>query len=152
MISIKIKGLDQALKAIRKFPGELDRLNVDTGAEVSQFVLEDQGGGKPFYPPQTAANRPPVPYYVRGVGTQTRTGNTNSSEQMDRQFYFNTRPRKLYIGNEASYAPSAIGDQQSRTMAGIGWKRLIDVARSKIGGIVAIWQRRVDEVIKRLKL
>ena len=152
MLKVTFKGLDKVLASLGKFPTEIDRMRIATGNEIFKLVTRDRGGGKDFYPPETQANRPPAPYYERGVGTHTGNSVQATSEQMNTKFYFNVEGPRQYIGNTASYSPYAIGDEQTPRMGVIGWQKLIDSAREKLGGIVEIWQQGMEEIIKRLRL
>jgi hypothetical protein len=152
IINVTIKGLDKVLVSLDKFPDEIDRMRIATGNAVFRLVTRDRGGGKDFYPPETQANRPPPPYYERGVGTHTGQGVQATSEQMNNKFYFNVEGPREYISNTASYSQYPIGEGQTGRMAAIGWQKLIDSAREKIGQIVEIWEQGIDDIIKRLGL
>ena len=80
------------------------------------------------YPSQTAANQPPVPYYIRGRGTQTASGNLGNSEDLG-QKWRGAKPQirdkgfTVAIGTNVSYAPFVQAhDRQARWMKSIGWK------------------------------
>ena len=149
-IQIEVKGLDRILKALDRFPGQIGKYIGQAGQEASdRVILPTQGLKK--YPPPTAANAPPVPYYVRGKGTQYASYNRGNSERLGTQFY--TQPGlQTKIGNRASYAKYVVGENQASFMAPKGWRKLFDVAKEKTGDIRKVYQAWVDKCIKDLGL
>jgi hypothetical protein len=151
-IKISIEGLDRVLKAFGSLPDEIKRAIEAAGKEsADDVILPEQGLKK--YPPATAANQPPHPYYVRGRGTQTARGNKGESERFGTQFFTKSADWQTTIGNRASYAKYLTDEhQQARAMQRIGWKKLIDVARDKKGRIQRVYQAWIDRAISRLGL
>lgn len=154
-IKITVVGLDKVLAAMGKFPGQVDRYLVAAGKEAGSEIIETQGLLR--YPPSTAANAPPVPYYIRGRGTQTAHGNLYNSERLGSQgtsegFSIAAVGPVTTIGNRASYAKYVIGEQQKPWMARIGWRKLFDVAREKVPQITAIYAGWVGKCIRDLGL
>jgi hypothetical protein len=152
MISIQVKGLKELEAALEKFPRYLKAVQSEFSRAASEVVLADQGGGKPFYPPETQANQPPPPYYIRGTGMQYANYNTHKSEQMDRRFVTDTKGWMTRIRNTASYAPYVIGEEQTDVMEYIGWKKLIDVAREGQRAIAERWEDIVRRTLIRAGL
>lgn len=150
IIEIKVTGMDKVLKGMERFPVQIAKNIGSAGKEASRDILDTQGLRK--YPPPTAANQPPVPYYVRGRGMQTKRGNLGNSERYGTQFYTESRAFTTTIGNRASYAKYLGGDEQARAMERIGWKKLWDVASEKVGKIQRIYQAWIDKTIKDLGL
>jgi hypothetical protein len=149
-ISIKVEGLDKVVKALDQFPREIQQTLEKAGEEAAKTVLEEEGLKK--YPPETAANQPPVPYYIRGRGTQTAHGNLGNSEKLGTRWYVKSEGLKTQIGNSASYAHWVHGEDQASFMAPKGWKKLYDTAKDKIPVITGIYQRWIDRLIKKLGL
>jgi hypothetical protein len=150
-IKISVEGLDRVLKAFGVLPKEIETAVKQAGEESAKEIIETQGLQK--YPPMTAANQPPAPYYVRGKGTQTKRGNLGNSERFGTQFYVEAKPWATKIGNNASYARYLTDEKdQARAMQRIGWKKLIDVARDKKGRIQRVYQAWIDRAISRLGL
>lgn len=151
-ISLEITGLDKLVKAFDKWPREI-RKNIEAaGREASDEILNTEGLRN--YPPETAANRPPAPFYIRGRGTQYASGrNTLTSENLGKKWLTTVKGYFTRIGNIASYAKWLHSDKlQARAMGRIGWRKLFDVAREKIPEITRIYQRWVNATIRRLGL
>jgi hypothetical protein len=133
--------------ALRKFPKLATRYLQAAGVEAHKRVILQTPGIK--YPPMTDANRPPVPYYIRGRGTQTAHGNLGNSERLGTQWYTKPAGTGTWIGNRASYAQYVHGDEdeQAKAMAAIGWKRLIDVINARMPEIVKVYQAWVNKLL-----
>src|SRR3990167_9510568 len=121
-IQIEVRGLDRILKALDKFPGQIQRYIGQAGQESADRVILPTEGLKK-YPPAGAANQPPVPYYIRGRGVQLSYGNRGNSERYGTQFYTQVAGLKTTVGNRASYAKFLGGEQQAHAMGQKGWKR-----------------------------
>lgn len=150
--SIKIEGMDRLRAALRRFPVEV-KANMQAAAKESadKLLLPTQGLQK--YPPATDANRPPLPYYIRGRGTMYKSGLRATSENLSKQWY--TKPLGwggAEIGNRASYAQWVHGEKQAGAMAKIGWKRLVDVAKDKTREIQAVYEKWITYTLKKLGL
>ena len=102
------------------------------------------------YPPSTAANLPPTPYYIRGRGTQYASRNAGDSERLGTQWTIQRRGYSTHIGNRASYAKWVHGDEQASWMANIGWRKLKEVAKEKIKPITRKYQKWVDKTLRDL--
>ena len=76
--TVKIEGVEELVSRYKK--GErFSRQLLDVAMTQSvKYVSKDAA----IYPPETEANRPPPPYYVRGVGTQYKTYNRGESRQL----------------------------------------------------------------------
>jgi len=148
---IELEGLDKLVAKLHKFPREIAR-NLGAAGEESakDVILPTQGLQN--YPPLTAANAPPVPYYIRGRGTQYATRNLENSELLGKQWVVQRKGFNTVIGNTASYARYVHGEEQAKAMAGIGWKKLFDTAKEKLKDIQKVYQAWVNKTIKDLKL
>lgn len=151
MITVKITNADQVQRALEQAPQTMLAALNQAGREAAERIILDTEGLK-RYPPASAANLPPTPYYVRGRGTQYATGNAYNSERLGTQFYVRSANASTYIGNRTSYAPFVIGPAQSRVMARLGWRKLEDVAREKIDAVASVYQAWVDRALKGLGL
>lgn len=150
-IEIKIEGADKIAAALNRFPVEIKRNFELAGQEAAEEIIQSQGLAK--YPPMTAANAPPTPYYIRGTGTQYKSRNNGKSENYKAQFYAKSTGTGTIIGNRASYAKYLAGEkEQSRVMERIGWRKLIDVAREKLGKITTIFNKWAQYTIDKLGL
>lgn len=153
---IEIKGLEKLTKALDKFPSVIGRYVGMAGDESAKHILKQVGLQR--YPPSTAANLPPHPYYIRGRGTQYVTRNLGNSEKLGTRFYVKVDTNTgsiggtTTIGNAASYAKYVVGENQAQAMGRIGWRRLVDVTKEKISAIQKIYQAWVDKAIKQLNL
>lgn len=148
--SIKIEGIEKVEAFFKKFPAEVRKNMGQALQEVSKkILLPTQGLQK--YPPATGANRPPTPYYIRGRGTQYKSSNSGKSERLGTQWYIKRIGwGGAEIGNRASYARWVHGEEQANAMAQIGWQRLVDVAKDKMGEIQKIFEKWINFTIKKL--
>ncbi len=151
-VHIKVVGIEKLQAALHKFPREIARYLSQAGESAAKDVVFKEEGLKK-YPPQTAANAPPFPYYKRGVGTQTsQWHNTGSSEKYGTQWYVKKEGMGTLIGNRASYGIYVGGDKQPAHMKAKGWRKLVDVVTEKIPEITAIYQKWVNKLLKDLGL
>ena len=149
-LTIKIDGIEKLTANMTALGQELNDGLTGAGLEAAREVLDTPG--LRVYPPATAANQPPTPYYIRGRGTQYKRGNNGKSERYGTQFTTNQVGTVTYIGNRASYAPYLGGEKQAQVMKNIGWRKLLDVAKEKLPKIKAIYQAWINRAIKRLGL
>ncbi len=150
IIEIKVTGLDKILAGMEKFPEQITRGIAAAGEEAGKNIIKTKGLF--FYPPETAANHPPLPFYERGVGMHTKRGISAKSENYGKQFYIETHGFIAEIGNRAKYAKWLGGDEQARAMAKIGWRKLWDVAIEKTPQITKVFQAWIDRTIKKVGL
>ena len=148
-VTVDSKDFD---RAIRLLPRLFASSMVEAGQKVGKLVLETEG--LRTYPPETSANQPPEPYYVRGRGTQrmSRGGvsyNDNMSEQYGSRWTVKSRPNRVTIANSASYAPFLAGRPQSRKMRSIGWKKLTVVIMERMRLIKATFQSHIGRAIRQ---
>jgi len=142
---IEIKGMEQLQAKLKRFKQELGAYVTSATVEESESLLDNTVGLRK-YPPETAANQPPTPYYVRGVGMQYKYGNNMKSEQLGSKWTMKKLPYGVRIDNEASYAKYVHGNKQSSVMEGIGWRKTSDVFPGASAKIV----KRIDTWIKKL--
>ena len=149
---IKVKGLDKLVKAFAKFPREITKNMRQAGKQAAEdVILKTEGTAN--YPPATAANQPPTPYYERGRGTWTSPGNNlGNSENLGKKWTMKSQGFNTKIDNAASYAKWVHGPDQAQAMARIGWRKIFDVAKEKIVPITKVYQRWVDKTIRQLRL
>lgn len=159
-LTVQVEGIERIGKGLRKFGREI-KLGLQ-GAAAEAAVLVVSSKGLMNYPPATEANMPGryslktkqrMAYYRRGEGTQvpTKGGGYRSlgnSERYGSQFYYRRTGYGTVIGNRASYAPWLAGENQSKAMEKIGWRKLIDVAQEKLPQIVEIYNRWVARILK----
>lgn len=153
IITIRVDGLDRVMESLDRLSDSVKRDITAAGQEAATEILDSPGIR--LYPPETEANRPPTPYYIRGRGTQ-RAGrripeyNDLKSEKLGTQWYVSADYGRMQtvIGNRASYAPYVHGAEQARHMATKGWRKLLDVAMEKIEWITEIYQAWIDRIIR----
>ena len=152
ILKIEVKGLDILMRKFKQFPEEIKSHLSQAGDEAAERVLLPTEGLKK-YPPQTAANEPPTPYYIRGRGMQYKTRNAMNSERLGTRWYVKSADLKTTIGNSASYAKWVHGDDtQAKAMANIGWKKLFETAKDKVTEITKVYQGWVNKLLKDLNL
>ena len=154
-VSIKVTGIEEIRAAMAQFPAEVKHGMEQAGKEASAEVLGTVG--LQAYPPATAANQPPTPYYERGMGMQYASGNSGSSETLGKQWNVAVNGYKTTIGNRASYAKWVHGDEQAKGMSKNatipkGWRKLTEVAKEKTKVITKIYNAWVDKTLKEIGL
>ena len=151
---IEVKGLDKVIKAIGDMadPRHVGIYLAKAGQEAASYILQTKG--LQSYPAETERNKPPVPYYIRGRGTETAFGNLNDSERLGTQFYIDRDPSNFTtkVGNRASYADDVVGDNQKELFGIIGWRKLSEVATEKMDLINQIYEAWITKMIKDLGL
>jgi hypothetical protein len=150
--SVRIEGMDELQAAFKRFPVEVKKNMQQAGAEAAKTVLLPTVGLQK-YPPATSANMPPTPYYLRGRGTQNKSGNVGNSERLGTQWY--TRPigaMGTEIGNRASYAQYVHGEEQAQAMGAIGWRQLVEVAKEKGAAIQAVFDKWIKYTLRKVGL
>lgn len=150
-IKIEVEGLDKVIAKLHKFPVEIARNFGAAGAEAAKDVILPTEGLQ-NYPPMTAANAPPTPYYIRGRGTQYATRNLMNSERLGTRWNVERKGFSTVIGNPVSYAKYVHGDEQAGAMATIGWKKLFETAKEKIDDIKRVYQAWINKTIRDLGL
>lgn len=150
-IQIEVKGLDKLMAKFDKFPKEIAKAFKAAGDEAANRVLLKTTGLQK-YPPEGAANKPPTPYYSRGLGTVTAKGIRRTSERMRAQWYVDHKSTETAIGNRASYARWVHGEEQAQAMGSKGWRKLWDVAKEKTGYITKVYSAWVNKLINDLGL
>ena len=149
---IEIVGLDKLLAAFDKFPKKVARTVSQAGHEVYNKVILPTKGLQ-NYPAPPPSSTPPAPYYKRGTGYMYADGGTKgNSENMAKRWYVKSSGFKTTIGNSASYAIWAHGDEQSRAMARVGWRKLFDVAKKSKTRITKIYQTWINKTLRELGL
>lgn len=148
--SIRIEA-DELKEAIRKFPTTMARYIRGAGREAGAEVIETEGLQQ--YPPETEANRPPAPYYERGLGTVYASGRSDkSSENFGKQWTIRPYGKGVRIGNSASYAEYVSGRKQPLHMHRKGWRKLHLVARAKLNNIKRIYENAINKALRRVGL
>lgn len=136
----------------------VDELQRKLGTLVTARVLREslRSAGETIkteasqYPPETAANRPPYPYYQRGLGTWTSRARVRKvSENLSKQWRVKVSGAKsVTISNKASYAEFVHGVKQALFHRQRGWKRLKPTAKRLMPKIrlalVKQWRRIIS--------
>lgn len=149
IIHVHIEGLDKVQKNMNKLADDLPVFLQGARIEITNAVLNERGLRK--YPPAGSGNFPPVPYYIRGRGMQTSaTRNDGRSQRLGTRWISVPYTRiGMKISNPVSYAPYLHGEKQVRWAKGVGWRKLVEVAKSKVSVIRNIYQKWVDRLIKK---
>lgn len=172
-VQVKVTGLDELERKFKFAKQNANKYMSAAGKEATErFVLGEEGIKK--YPPETAANQPGrvrsvrfsdgrtatfrAPYYVRGKGSVIpvrggRWKQLHNSQRYGTKWYIKRVPYGVKVGNSASYAPYLTGaSMQSKAMAKIGWRKLVDVANQNMPKITAVFQAWVEKLHKDAKL
>lgn len=152
-LEVELKGLDELNRAMQKFPKTVAKNLGAAGKEAAEDVILPTEGLR-NYPTATAANKPPTPYYIRGVGTQTQSANYLNSERLGTRWNVTRRGHETRVSNPASYARYVHGEEQAvaMTQKGKGWKKLYDTAKKKIKQITRVYQAWVDKTLRDVGL
>lgn len=149
--TVKLEGDKKLFAKMARFPTQAKRGMEFAGREYGTLIIKQKGLSS--YPPSTAANQPPVPYYIRNVGTQTASGNLRNSEVYGKRFTIKPKGYITTVDNTASYAKylSGVGTQ-ARAMKRIGWRIMFDVANEQIKKGVIIYDKWVGITLRKLGL
>ena len=150
-LEVEIKGIDELNRAMRKFPRTVIKNLGAAGKESADDVILPTSGLR-NYPQHTAANLPPTPYYIRGRGTQTASGNRGESERLGTKWNVTRRGYETRISNPASYARYVHGEEQAGAMAEIGWLKLWDTAKKKLKEITRVYNKWVAKTLRDVGL
>lgn len=170
MISINLTS--DAREDAQKIEETLARLERDVfvyawtaaGTQAAKLILRQRGLQR--YPPQRRGMPQPFVsdrqrryfFWALAQGiieVPYRRGKSARSERYGTQFYVESHPRNLttIVGNRASYARWLTDkDQQSGYMAARGWRKLKEVALEQEDNIVAIYDRWIQQALKRIGL
>ena len=150
--TVEIHGLDELHAKFRKFPVQVARNVGQAGVEAGKDVILKTKGLQ-NYASATSANKPPTPYYIRSVGTQTSAAhNLMNSENMGRKWVVKAHGWQTRVGNIASYSKWVHGEEQAAAMGKIGWRKLYDVAKEKIGAIQKVYNKWVAKTLREIGL
>lgn len=151
-LRLEVAGLAEAQAAFAAAPVQLRAVWQAAAEEAAVEILDTPGVN--IYPPQPRPYAPPYPYYIRGRGTQVSAArNRGESQKLGARnaagnfsgtswtIEADVTQFRIQISNQASYARWVIGEQQSRRMAAIGWRRVLDVAQEKAPQIAKIVER-----------
>lgn len=145
-----IKGINELEAKLKRVGVSLNKYTQAGASEAGKNLIMAEGLKK--YPPLTAANQPPTPYYIRGTGMQYKTWNDKKSKSLGKKFTVEKISYGAKIGNNVSYAPYVIGEKQSAVMEGIGWKNLPEYAKEKIDDIKETLSKWIRKALKDAKL
>jgi len=150
-IHIEVKGIKELQAALARFPQQVKKYLEAAGREAAEELLNNRGLRN--YPGETSANAPPTPYYVRGEGMVYKSGMRHTSEDLGTQWTVEAQDFKVTISNSASYAKWVHGDtSQARVMAAIGWRKLFETAKERVGSLAVIYNRHIKRLLHDIKL
>jgi hypothetical protein len=153
MITVQVNGLAELQKKLGDMASELEDTIQAAGEEVAKRVILPTEGLQ-VYPPETDANQPPTPFYIRGRGmerggTRVPEYNDMSSERLGTRWVVERAYKyAVRIGNSASYAPFVHGREQATFMAAKGWLMLEKVVQDQIRDIAEVYQAWIDRLIR----
>jgi len=150
ILTIQVIGLDKVIAAFGRFPNQIGRYMGLAGIQAGQKIIQTKGLAQ--YPPATAANVPPTPYYIRGRGTQTAHGNLGNSQNYGKSYTVEGVPYGVRIGNSASYAKYLGGEEQVHWAGPRGWRKVFDVAKEKLDIIRQVYNDWIAKCIRDLGL
>jgi hypothetical protein len=150
-IKITVVGIEKIQAGLNKFPREIEKYVTQAGEQAAKREILNVVGMQK-YPSATEANAPPTPYYIRGRGTQTASGNKGNSERLGTQWYVVRKGLGTEIGNRASYGKWVHGDEQAHFMKPKGWRILTEVVEEKMVQITKVYQAWITKCLRDLGL
>ena len=150
IIEIKVEGLKKLTTGFIRFVPAVRKNMTAAGGEALTMILDTVG--LRAYPPETAANLPPTPYYQRGLGTVYKNSVARTSENYGKKWTEEVESFVARAKNTASYAEVLGGENQVSWASGYGWKKLFSTAKELILEIVKIYTAWVEKTIKELGL
>ncbi len=91
------------------------------------------------YPPAGPGNAPPEPFYIRGRGTQTRSGNRGESQQYGKRWQIVAEAFITIAENFATYGAFLVTEFQPIHMARKGWRKASAVIQEKFEKLLEIY-------------
>ena len=157
-VKLAIRGLDKVKAAMDQFPDHIQKAVGFAQKEMVKNILDTKGLRN--YAPLSSANQPPGNagrgYYSRGKGWMRKTGSgytlVPSSKNLGKKWYATPNGFSTKVGNPTTYAPYLHGDEQVSWAVKVGWRKLAEVAEEKLDESVAIYERHITALIKRLGL
>jgi hypothetical protein len=150
-IEIRLRGWDRLAKAMKQHNLKFRDYLIAGLREQTKETLNTVGLQR--YPSETAANKPPVPFYVRGIGTQTAAGNKGGSQRLGTQFFTKKKDKYgIIVGNRASYSPYVVGSDQAKHMEPKGWRKLFEVIKEQLPDYVMTLQKWMGKLIRDVGL
>ena len=145
-MTVEVTGADETAKTLRNYAGRQARKGA---LQAVLFKIEADLGE---YPASSEANSPPTPFYIRGRGTQTASGNTLTSEQMNQRWETKIPSNNFNRGrvtNNASYSPFVIGDKQTAFHKRRGWPNVpaYTKARIKLKQLEKIYAKTLEKLV-----
>ena len=136
---VKIEGLDKLVKKLGQI--EADKVTRQALRKAGKNIIHEASE----YPTQPAPKNPKY-RYIRGSGTMyVPTGRIQkTSEVLGKKWYIKGEPRKVTVGNRASYAPYVQGEEQASLHKRTGWKRLDKTAEEQLPDIVKEIQQEIE--------
>ena len=153
MLSFKLegKGVKQITSRLLRFQKKTPSIVSDLIEMADSFILEAQK-----YPPETAANQPPTPYWSRGRGLIGKDNRViRPSENLGNSWTKSVSESLLKIDitvtNEASYAPYVHGiNDQAAALRQIGWRDTDEMAQDA-GILPEPKQGFIERAVNRFK-
>lgn len=134
-VTVNVSGLKPIVDRMKKL---VDSKIVDqTLEDYAEVVRLDVTP----YPPESEANAPPPPYYMRGQGTVTAAGVRRTSQDMGRKWHVNSSSRLITLRNEATYSGWVQGADQVGYHAARGWKNAVKRAEEMLPQLQDIFSR-----------
>jgi len=167
-LQVELVGVDKLINNLDRFAEQIGKGMGDAGKKIGSLIIRQPGLRS--YPPEGIQNGPgrmtlegkgtpyvrmvPMGWYERGYGWVSANGDRGrrTSQRLGTKWTVEPSPFQVVIGNTADYAPYVHGEEQSRRMAGYGWRKLVDVAREQLSEAARIYQVFVDRLIKQLGL
>ena len=139
--TIEITGIDEIISKFQQGDQVADKLLTNAMSQAVDLVGKDAG----IYPPETASNQPPPPYYIRGQGTQYATFNMGESKDLRNQWEKTVeKVDEGVIGtveNKVSYAPWVHGIQsQAWFHTRNNWRKVDQIATDTESRIVEYFE------------
>jgi len=146
-ITVETNLPEELAKASKEIESNLELAGIESVNEI----LDTQGVR--IYPPEGAGNQPPTPYYIRGVGTQTASGNLNNSQRYGASWFIDAASYRTTATNMATYGEFLADDEtQALHMALIGWKKAGDAVLEKAEKVLEIFDKWIARALEKAGL
>jgi hypothetical protein len=101
-VEISIDGVDELLNRFQAADPVATQLLTDAMGNSLDYIAQDAE----VYPPESDANAPPPPYYIRGTGTQYANG-TNRQESLQLNEHWE---KEITLENDGIVGTAFVGD------------------------------------------
>jgi hypothetical protein len=138
---VKVVGLDELLAKMRRLAGS------DVADKTLIAYAEEVKERGTVYPPETEANQPPPPYYIRGQGTNTGSSIRKTSDDMKHKWELK-KSSSIVLSNAAKYSEYVQGRYQPTYHKQRGWINIYQFAHDNLSRLKEIFHMQFKRAWK----